>query len=124
MRGGIVHVNQTRHAGGTPPPEGEDLSHAGPAGTPADDLPSCSFCLGSGMEVVEGKGARRCRTRDARTKLLEAARIPARYRECSLSNYRPSGGNGSQLRAFNYATGSCTTTRPWNAGSYWRALAE
>jgi DNA replication protein DnaC len=57
------------------------------------------------MEVVEGKRARRCRcrTRDARTKLLEAARVPARYGKCSLSNYRPSGGDGSQLRAFNYA---------------------
>lgn len=57
------------------------------------------------MEVVEGKGARRCRcrTQDARTKLLEAARVPARYRECALSNYRASSGNGSQLRAFNYA---------------------
>jgi len=89
--------------GMTLPPEGEDLSHAGPAGTPANDLPGCSFCFGSGMEVVEGKGAQRCRTRDARTKLLEAACVPARYLECSLSNYRPSGGNGSQLRVFNYA---------------------
>jgi DNA replication protein DnaC len=57
------------------------------------------------MEVVLGKGARRCgcRTRDAQTKLLEAARIPRRYDECSLSNYQPAGNNGSQLRAFNYA---------------------
>ncbi len=65
----------------------------------------CSFCFGTGMEVVPGKGARRCRcrTEDARKKLLEAAHIPRRYEECSLSNYRPAANNGSQLRAFNYA---------------------
>jgi DNA replication protein DnaC len=57
------------------------------------------------MEVVPGKGARRCRCRaeDARKKLLEAARIPRRYEWCSLSNYQPAANNGSHLRAFNYA---------------------
>jgi DNA replication protein DnaC len=65
----------------------------------------CSFCFGTGMEVVAGKGARRCRcrTQDARTKVLEAAHIPRRYGECSLSNYQPANNNGSQLQAFNYA---------------------
>jgi DNA replication protein DnaC len=57
------------------------------------------------MEVVAGKGARRCRcrTRDARAELIEAARIPRRYADCTLSTYRPADNNGSQLRAFNYA---------------------
>jgi DNA replication protein DnaC len=57
------------------------------------------------MEVVPGKGARRCRcrTRDAGKQMLEAARIPRRYEQCSLSNYQPAANNGSQLRAFNYA---------------------
>jgi DNA replication protein DnaC len=65
----------------------------------------CSFCFGTGMEVVAWKGARRCRcrTRQVQAKLLEAARIPRRYSECSLSNYQPASNNGSQLRAFNYA---------------------
>jgi DNA replication protein DnaC len=65
----------------------------------------CSLCFGTGMEVVPGKGARRClcRTRDARTELLNAARIPRRYKECSLTNHQPAANNGSQLRAFNYA---------------------
>jgi len=65
----------------------------------------CSFCFGTGMEVVPGKGVRRCRCRadDARKKLLEAARIPRRYEGCSLGNYQPGANNGSQLRAFNYA---------------------
>ena len=57
------------------------------------------------MEVVAGKGARRCRCRaeERRTKLLEAARIPRRYERCSLANYQVAPGNGSQLQAFNYA---------------------
>lgn len=65
----------------------------------------CSFCFGTGMEVVLSKGARRCRchAEDARKKLLEAARIPRRYEGCSLGNYQPAANNGSQLRAFNYA---------------------
>lgn len=65
----------------------------------------CSFCFGTGMEVMPGKGARRCRCRaeDSRKKLLEAARIPCRYKGCSLGNYQPAANKGSQLRAFNYA---------------------
>ena len=57
------------------------------------------------MEVMPGKGARRCLCckRDVRTELLGAARIPRRYEECSLGNYQPATNNGSQLRAFNYA---------------------
>jgi DNA replication protein DnaC len=57
------------------------------------------------MEVVAGKGARRCRcrTHNTQTKLIEAARLPRRYSECSLANYHPKSNNGSQLRAFNYA---------------------
>lgn len=57
------------------------------------------------MEVVAGKGAQRCPclTRDMQTKLLEAARLPRRYAECSLSNYHPASNNGTQLRAFNRA---------------------
>lgn len=66
---------------------------------------TCSLCFGTGLEVVAGKGARRCccRNQDTKTKLLEAACIPRRYSECSLSNYHPASNNGSQLGAFNYA---------------------
>jgi DNA replication protein DnaC len=57
------------------------------------------------MEVVPGKGAHRCpcRAQDHRHRLFEAARIPSRYRECSLSNFTPAKNNGSQLRAFAFA---------------------
>ena len=65
----------------------------------------CSFCFGTGMEVVAGSGARRCRcrTQHRRQKLLKAAGIPRRYSECSLSNYHPGKDNSSQLLAFHYA---------------------
>ncbi len=73
----------------------------------------CQRCYGTGHEVVPGKGARRCecRTQDTRSKLLEQARIPRRYREpapprreaCTLQNFYPAPNNGSQLKAFNYA---------------------
>jgi DNA replication protein DnaC len=70
-----------------------------------DQAATCSFCFGTGMEVVQGRGARRCqcRTQEQQKRLLEAARIPRRYSECRLSNYHPAQGNGSQLLAFNYA---------------------
>jgi len=80
---------------------------------PAESAAVCQRCFGTGLEVVPGKGARRCecRTQDTRGKLLEQARIPRRYREavpprkeaCTLQNYYPSPNNGSQLKAFNYA---------------------
>ena len=55
------------------------------------------------MEVVAGRGARRCRTQERRERLLEAACIPLRYARCSLTSYHPTPGEGTQLRAFNYA---------------------
>jgi DNA replication protein DnaC len=65
----------------------------------------CAFCYGTGMDVVPGKGARRCccRFEDRKSKFMEAALIPRRYNECSLQSYQPAQGNASQLRAFNYA---------------------
>lgn len=76
-----------------------------PAVTYGPQQDVCSFCYGSGMEVVQGKGARRCRCRneERKAKLLEAARIPCRHSECSLESFQPAKGNGSQLLAFNYA---------------------
>ena len=87
-----------------PEPKGLTPSRVGiPLATAAP--PSCTLCFGTGMEVIAGKGAHRCqcRMRDAQAKLLEASRIPRRYGECSLSNYRPASNNGSQLHAFNLA---------------------
>lgn len=67
----------------------------------------CSYCYGTGMEVVPGKGARRCRcrTQNTQAKLLEAARIPRRYDQCSLQNYFPVQGKYYTIQgnAFRFA---------------------
>ena len=65
----------------------------------------CPLCYGTGMEVVPGRGARRCscRRQSAQVLLVEQARIPRRYHHCSLSNFCPAPSNGSHLQAFNYA---------------------
>src|SRR5215204_1345676 len=73
--------------------------------SPPNNPPPCPSCYGTGMEVVAGKGARRCRcrTEGQQAKLIESARIPRRYERCSFANYHPVSGNGTQLQAFNYA---------------------
>jgi DNA replication protein DnaC len=83
----------------------DDAANREPLARLPEEPNACRFCYGTGMEVVPGKGARRCRCRaeEARAKLVEAARIPRRYERCSLSNYRPAKGNGSQLLAFNHS---------------------
>jgi DNA replication protein DnaC len=74
----------------------------------------CSRCFGTGLEVVpkyrdletgrEVGGARKCGCRAADpAKLFAAAEVPERHSHCSFTNYMPGPGNGSQLRAFNYA---------------------
>ena len=85
--------------------ESNEQEISSPVGSYAEQSEVCSFCYGSGMEVVPGKGARRCRCRNEnrRIKLFEAANIPRRHCECSLESYKPAKGNGSQLLAFNYA---------------------
>lgn len=96
--------SSVRRLAAAPAPEGPNLSRIDAPQARAE-LPGCRLCFGTGMEVVAGKGARRCpcRARDIGARLLEAARIPPRFAECSLSNYRPASNNGSQLRAFNYS---------------------
>ena len=78
-----------------------------PAVYAEDDPQACPLCHGSGLEVVSGKGARRCacRKEEQRGRLLEAARIPARYAECSLQNYYPAQGKffASQGSAHRFA---------------------
>src|SRR3712207_223716 len=89
------------HDGDAPEQEASTTDERVQAAEPS----TCQYCFGTGMEVVAGKGARRCRcrTQNTQSRLLEAARIPRRYDECSLQNYYPAKGNGTQLRAFQYA---------------------
>ena len=67
----------------------------------------CKLCFGTGVEVVPGKGARRCecRKRSPKEKLIECARIPPRYFNCTLENYyydshAPEFSQGTQFRAY------------------------
>ena len=80
---------------------GSEGQHATSGVVRAEESSVCQYCFGTGMEVVAGKGARRCRCRlqNIQAKLLEAACLPRRYQECLLSNYQPEKGNGSQLLA-------------------------
>ena len=64
----------------------------------------CTICFGTGMEIIEGKGARpcTCRSTQSRRRLLKAARIPSRYAPCSLENYRCSANTPADI-AFQFA---------------------
>jgi DNA replication protein DnaC len=68
---------------------------------------ACPHCYGTGMEIVPGKGARRCRCRqeEQRAKWLESSRIPRRYEKCSFQNYYPVSGKYhlNQSTAFGFA---------------------
>ena len=66
----------------------------------------CPVCQGSGMEVVPGKGARRCRCclEQQPSRLLQQSRIPRRFENCTLASYRPAPNNAAQFQAFNFAS--------------------
>lgn len=70
-----------------------------------ESTPVCQLCFGTGLEVVPGRGARRCecRTQDSRAKLVASARIPRRYEHCTLQNFYNVKGNGFIWRAFGEA---------------------
>jgi DNA replication protein DnaC len=63
----------------------------------------CPDCYGSGMEIVPGKGARRChcRKQDPHSKRVTKVKIPKRYADCDFPIYKAQ--NESQQAAFNYA---------------------
>jgi DNA replication protein DnaC len=68
--------------------------------TPADGS-ACPHCFGTGMEVVPGVGARRCRcqTPGQGARLFHAARIPPRYQHCSLANFKVADSETSKWKA-------------------------
>ena len=59
----------------------------------------CRVCFGTGLEVVEGKGAKPCvcLTKQSSAKRFEQSRVPKRYEHCFISNY--STENSSQRAA-------------------------
>ncbi len=70
---------------------------------PEDD--ACLKCFGSGMEIVEGKGARLCECRRLENSLnpFTKARVPNRYLNCHLNSYSPDKKHDSQKLAVSYA---------------------
>lgn len=62
----------------------------------------CPICFGTGVEIIPAKGARLCSECQPQSgnSLLEAARIPRRFRECSFHNYYPK--NDSQYWAHHF----------------------
>jgi DNA replication protein DnaC len=64
----------------------------------------CEFCNGTGTRIEPGRGATicDCRRTNSGTKLLDAARIPARFRPCDFHNYYPK--NDSQFFAHSFAS--------------------
>ena len=68
-------------------------------------LPQCAVCFGTGIEVVQGRGARRCACRQTglRQRLFEEAGIPKRHEASSFATYQPAKDNASQMMAFRLA---------------------
>ena len=68
-----------------------------------DEPEVCPKCYGSGMEVVAGKGARKCecRKQKSQTNHLDKVRIPKRYTDCHFHSY--TAYNKSQNEALKYA---------------------
>lgn len=69
-----------------------------------EELDECPKCFGSGMEVVEGKGARICGCRKSRSQAgkFESVRLPKRYDGFHFHNYKPQ--TASQEAALRLAT--------------------
>lgn len=64
----------------------------------------CEHCFGTGIRIVAGKGAQvcECSRQDPQKKLLDAARIPRRYSNCTLDTFKFEP-NSSQYLALQYA---------------------
>ncbi|MBP6004262.1 MAG: ATP-binding protein [Pyrinomonadaceae bacterium] len=68
------------------------------------EMDVCQICFGTGLEVVPGKGARRCvcRKRDTHVDQITKAQIPKRYEKCHFNTYK-TGDNVSQKIALRIA---------------------
>lgn len=65
---------------------------------------TCSYCSGTGWELIQGKGVRPCLcTKSERLrKLFEASHIPARFSESSLRTFCVPAENPALLLAYSY----------------------
>lgn len=64
----------------------------------------CPKCFGTGMEIVPGKGARKCSCRGVKKSVdhLELAGIPKRYDACHINNFKAT--TPLQRQALKFAT--------------------
>lgn len=62
----------------------------------------CRKCLGSGMEIIVGKGARQCecQKKAQKAKPFDKVRVPRRYLSCHFNSYSPT--NPSQTQAVRF----------------------
>ena len=83
----------------------EESTSAGNDRSEPDGATVCNHCFGTGTKLDPVKGAITCpcRTEENSRKLLAAARIPLRYLNCSLDNFK-SEQNSNQNFAFRYAS--------------------
>jgi DNA replication protein DnaC len=82
------------------------IEPADAAETPGDDAEDvCPKCFGTGMEIVEGKGARPCECRADVNAVNPFAkvRVPQRYLNCHLNSYNPDKNHESQRFAVQHA---------------------
>ncbi len=63
----------------------------------------CPKCFGTGLEIIDGKGARicSCRKQKGHSNQLKRVRVPERYLNCHFNSYEPK--NQSQARAAKFA---------------------
>lgn len=66
--------------------------------SPNEKSEPCLLCNGTGWQIIVGLGAKPCpcRQKDKYKRLLEQARIPPRYANCTLENYYPQGTPDSE----------------------------
>lgn len=64
----------------------------------------CELCFGTGTRIEPGKGGVlcECRRTNSGTRLIDQARIPPRFRQCSFHNYYPK--NDSQYFAHSFSS--------------------
>ncbi len=74
------------------------------SGRPAGDGELCPLCFGSGLEIVDGQGARpcQCRLKKLKETSLDRLNIPKRYADCHFHNYNAE--HPSQRNAFKLAS--------------------
>jgi len=85
-------------------PFASGIHDAGDSKNPQPQDSVCPVCFGTGTRLEPGKGAAicDCRRTNRAARSLDAARIPARFRQCSFHNYYPK--NDSQYFAHSFAS--------------------